>query len=96
MNFEGFDYGIFANSVEDVFEEPLAQLISSKETMLAGGSLAKIKSRITKASFYLNELIQKVEDLTPEKIGSADPVALDNSLRMILKVTEVPSGIFED
>ena len=96
MNFEGFDYDAFANSVEEAFKEPLAKLVSSNETMLVAGNLAKIKSRINKAALYLNELIQKAEDLTPEQMDKMNPVELDTQLEVIIKTTNVPSGVFED
>lgn len=73
MDFEGFDYDVFSNSVEEAFKEPAAKLISSKETMLVAGNLLKIKSRITKIAFYLNEFIKKVDDLTPEQMDEMNP-----------------------
>lgn len=96
MNFEGFDYDVFSNSVEEAFKEPAAKLISSKETMLVAGNLLKIKSRINKVAFYLNELIKKVDDLTPEQMDKMNPDQLNTLLEMIFKTTNVPSGVFED
>lgn len=95
MDFKGFDHEIFQNSVEESFKEPITILASSNETMFVGGKLATIKSRLLKASTYLDELAKKVEPLTLEGLRSSDPSKLDAYLETILQDTKVHLDLFD-
>lgn len=95
MEFRGFDCKTFQTSVNESFKEPISALASSKETMFAGGNLAKIKSQLLKASVYLDELVKQVEPLTAEKIKNAEPSKLNDLLESLLKAADVNRNLFE-